>query len=184
MDIDDGAAGIVRGIMDSEEIAIEKGEYIDFTGYVLWGQSEGWVKNASFNLDNHFFGDIVYWWNGTWVDGFMLNCDWQDGVWMNGMFNYGDWHNGEWMNGTFNKGEWWNGVWRNGLFNQGEWDDGTWIDGTFDYGKWHKGTWKGGTWKNGLLWRHVGTIWVVSEKPPVNAKGHSKRKREYEIGGC
>lgn len=134
--------------MTSEGIAVEKGEYRDFTGWICWGNSEGWVKDASFSLRTGFI---------TWID-------WKCGIWQDGIFAESYWNDGTWMDGRFVLGTWSNGTWMKGDWNGGAWKGGTWHDGT-----WHGGLWFCGKWINGrrLLRRNNSWAWTSTTEPPA-----------------
>jgi len=75
------------------DVAYHKGEYKNFTGTVIWKNTAGDVKDATFYLNNE---GIVFV-DGTWEDG-----------------HFGGNHFDQWENGTWKKGEWISGFDKDG----------------------------------------------------------------------
>lgn len=131
-------------------LALVKGDYEDFSGYIIWGDTEAFVEHATFRLIDKprisgivFGGKIslvhrVIWDDGTWIDGV-----WGDGTWNGGIWKYGTWMNGVWAGGT----------WMDGVFERGEWWNGEWHGGHFD-----------GWWRKGVVHRNGATI-ATRSKP-------------------
>ena len=98
-----------------EQIAMDIGKYgyfEKFNGVIMWGGTEGVVRNACFELCIRGGRKIVDFHHGTWLGGM-----WSDGLWQDG----------EWRKGTWNSGVWLCGIWRNG-----EWKGGIWVSGRCD----------------------------------------------------
>lgn len=152
----------MRGKTDKPEAgmtgaALEKGKYRDFTGWILWGKTDGYVEHATFELSDDAMSVIEMIANGS------ANCRnvyWEDGTWINGT-----WGGGEWIQGTWRNGTWLTGTWQNGL-----WQDGTWITGQWKFGMWHGGEWKCGIWIHGLYWIEAIRQYVPTRKAPFIMK--------------
>ena len=137
--------------------ALEKGKYRDFTGWILWGKTDGYVEHATFELSDDAMSVIEMIANGG------ANCRnvyWKDGTWINGTWGGGEWTQGTWRNGT-----WLTGTWQNGL-----WQDGTWITGRWKFGMWHGGEWKCGIWIHGLYWIEAIRQYVSTGREPFIMK--------------
>ena len=139
--------------LDETNIANKKGVYHNFNGKIEWGDTNGYVKSANFQLDYGSFsgkphGPGIIWDYGIWIDGTWHNGQWDDGIWENGTWLSGAWHNGTWKNGTWENGEWIKGIWENGTWKNGKWYK--------DKREWINGIWKNGTWINGEEASHFG----------------------------
>ena len=97
-------------------VACEEGEYKDFTGIIMWGETEGVVENATFVLSDLKFAKAIVF---------------HSGVWENGYWGYGTWESGIWRNGTWKKGIWKGGIWKDGNWKRGIWHGGVWEKGTW-----------------------------------------------------
>ena len=82
-----------------EFIAMEEGEYRNFTGAIFWGDNDGVVKKAKFSLIKKNNEHIILFYRG---------------IWMNGVFSDGVFTNGIFKNGIFQRSSFWNGVFVNG----------------------------------------------------------------------
>lgn len=117
--------------------AFSEGMYTDFTGYICFGKTEGFVENATFEL--------------VWLNPHLNGVDWKEGTWINGVLEYGDWHGGIWLDGTWESGIWRNGDWYNGTWKWGRFVGGTWHDGVFENGCFDDGKFLHGKWLNGMF---------------------------------
>lgn len=126
-----------EGTVTMEGVAFEPGRYEDFTGYINFHGTEGYVEHATFTL----FEDPNDKYGLFRLVGLFSNIRWDDGTWLDGMWSNGIWKNGVWRNGTWISGEWMNGTWKNGVWQTGVWENGTW-----EGGEWQLGTWKRGAW--------------------------------------
>lgn len=108
-----------------ENVACAEGKYRNFTGVILWGDTEGIVKGSHFTLGHDNNKNAIVNFHG--------------GVWLDGVWNYGIWESGIWRKGVWRNGEWKRGVWKDGIWKDGIWRDGTWKDGTWKNGVWHHG---------------------------------------------
>jgi len=93
------------------EIACSTGTYRKFTGIILWGDTEGAVKKASFELSHD--------------DNKQFAVDFYRGVWLYGTWGWGNFLGGIWRNGIWKDGVWHRGVWCNGVWRDGRWKGGT-----------------------------------------------------------
>lgn len=107
-------------------LAAEAGDYYGFTGWILFGETDGYVEDADFTMEDvHVSGDhcyslygrdeLIIFKKGRFVGGRLGFCVWLDGVFMNGIARYTVWRNGVFRDGVFN------GVWFDGTFIKGEW---------------------------------------------------------------
>jgi len=123
----------------SYSVVCEVGIYENFTGVIMWGETEGAVENASFRLDNSSAGfKCVYFLSGFWINGTFDYGYWYGGIWQNGIWKRGNWKYGTWENGIWENGIWWDGIWKSGIWNGGTWRRGKWIVGKDKNGKLHK----------------------------------------------
>lgn len=113
--------------MDGNEnacLATEAGDYYGFTGWILFGETDGYVEDADFTLEDvHISGDncyslygrdeLIIFKKGRFVGGRLGFCCWWSGTFVNGVCKYTVWYNGVFENGVFN-GVWFGGEWRNG----------------------------------------------------------------------
>lgn len=132
--------------------AFESGNYHRFTGYINYNGIEGYVKDATFELNDKKWGIVFY--DGRWVGGTWPHGHFWGGVWESGTWGYGYWHDGSWLDGIWKDGEWekgiWHdGIWHNGIWRNGEWLGGKWQNGGWLNGTWHKGIWNFGRWNDG-----------------------------------
>lgn len=119
--------------MNEGIIANAEGQYENFTGMILYGGTEAYVENASFLLESHrFSGNIINWYDGTWIDGTASGMCWVKGEWMNGVWKNGLWWNGTWHNGTWEYGQFLGGIWMDGWFKKGIFQSKRWLGGRFE----------------------------------------------------
>lgn len=106
-------------------LAAEAGDYYGFTGWILFGETDGYVEDADFTLEDvHVSGDhcyslygrdeLIIFKKGRFIGGRLGFCVWLDGVFVNGIARYTVWRNGMFRDGVFN------GVWFDGTFANGE----------------------------------------------------------------
>lgn len=128
-----------------EGLAFEPGEYRGFSGWILYGGVDGWVRDATFRISNDNSFKWIEFMDGIWLNGTFDKAEWKGGQWRNGTFkSEAIWWLGEWLNGTFDGGMWMDGIWRNGTWINGTWGNGIWCDG-----EWMNGTWEDGEWRHG-----------------------------------
>ena len=156
-------------------IACEEGEYKDFSGIIFWGDNEGVVENATFDLEEWIFSKAIVFKKGIWENGVLEYGTWEDGTWKNGIWESGAWNGGIWKNGIWENGAWGGGIWENGAWGGGIWKGGTWKDGVWENGIWVAGVWENGIWKTGYDKNECTRI--VS---PNNWKNLKQRVRVYE----
>lgn len=140
------------------KVALEPGIYKNFTGYICFGDTEGFVRRATFNLfesKSSFNASLVYrkviFKKGTWIGGELHDCIWNGGTFLDGTVKNICWSGGEWMNGTWIRGSWLDGTWHNGTWIDGDWYKGTWMNGDWNNGAWHDGTWQCGNFRKGVI---------------------------------
>ena len=88
----------------AEEVADKEGEYKDFTGKISWGNTQGSVQDATFELSSG--GDPIIWKEGRWEDGTWAKGTWENGAWVKGTWKDGTWKGGTWFGGTWKGGDW------------------------------------------------------------------------------
>lgn len=128
--------------------AYKEGAYNNFTGRVIWKNSDFQVVDADFDLSEAKY--YLFFHEGKIKDGIadslaVSNCVFLDGVLKNSIWNYGTC-----SGGRFETVTWQDGIWENGVFENGSWYGGIWLDGEWKSGEWRNGTWKGGKWYGGL----------------------------------
>ncbi|GHS90553.1 hypothetical protein FACS1894139_10110 [Planctomycetales bacterium] len=96
-------------------LADADGQYRNFTGKIIYGDTVASVRDATFSLEEA----KIYWLDGVWLEGL-----WEDGVW----------EGGEWVFGF-----WYYGIWLGGVWHAGYWMDGDWFDGQWEFGVWKSG---------------------------------------------
>lgn len=136
-------------------VANQAGLYENFTGVIDWHGTKGEVENATFELSSK--GHYVYWHDGIWNNGTMIDAIWWKGTWKNGTLIGSWWWRGAWKNGICKNTVWEYGIWHKGVFEDSVWRDGTWMNGLWKSnenkwysGSWWKGTWSGGWWNLGI----------------------------------
>jgi hypothetical protein len=100
-------------------MANQAGEYKNFTGTIVWGETIGQVKNACIELKTTSNQKTIVFRGGIWEDGICghgvsLGVIWKNGTWKDGIWHNGTWENGNWLNGEWYDGDWKNGTWKNG----------------------------------------------------------------------
>lgn len=116
--------------------ALEPGDYIDFTGYVNIGSTEGYAENATFMLSdrNRLHSGIVPIWMTT-----LFTIVWINGNWLGGTFHDGAFYGGVFHNGLFLKSWFHKGLFQDGVFRKSTFYNGVWVNGDWDMSKWHSG---------------------------------------------
>ena len=128
---------INEDVTKDEKVANKAGEYTHFTGKIDWKDTQGYVTDADFLLQDMTTEQIKFY-AGTWNDGNFIGY-WWNGIWKNGTFKgywaHGSWHDGTWKDGIHSTGTWYNGVWERGCWENGTWWNGTWKNGYYEKGK-------------------------------------------------
>lgn len=94
-----------------EDIAFEQGEYKNFNGVIMWGNTECFVKKSKFTLIIRNGVKIILWYFGEIIGGIF-----SDGVFNNGLFKNSKFMNSVFKNGKFINSEWISGEWHQGVF--------------------------------------------------------------------
>lgn len=150
---------------DKQNMAIDDGVYSNFSGVILYGETEGIVENAEVV---ELISGKVNITDGTWVNGFLK------GKFVRGIF----------LKGKF-VGEFCDGVWRNGMFGRknkysvfvnSRWFNGTWVNGTFALSVWVNGEWLGGDWHGNNIW--VKGMWRGKWMERESALGSDEEQQE------
>lgn len=92
-----------------ESMAFEQGEYKHFNGVIMWGNTEGYVKNARFSLMNKNGNKMIMWYEGIFKNGVL-----SDTIFINGIFENGNFKNSSFENGLFKNGNWIKSSWNKG----------------------------------------------------------------------
>ena len=146
-----------------QTVAFDCGEYRDFTGYVNFHGTEGYARDASFDLCVAWDGSpVISWHNGVWQGGTMSVVWWEGGVFENGLFLKSTWAGGAWLDGTFRNSSWMTGRFENGLFESSSWDEGVFAGGVFKNSTWYRGEWAGGRWEQSSYMGEDGRIHGVN----------------------
>ena len=105
-----------------DSIAIDNGRYgfMDdgFTGMIMWGDTDAYVADASFELCVRGGIKVVDFHGGTWKSGVWGDGIWRGGTWLDGTWRTGLWQDGTWYGGEWRSGIWSKGVWRGGVDNR------------------------------------------------------------------
>ena len=67
-------------------IACEAGRYENFSGVIMWGETEGVVENAKFVLRECGYVFDIWFLGGTWITGVFAKGAWFHGEWRDGVF--------------------------------------------------------------------------------------------------
>lgn len=129
----------MKTAIDTEmQVALEPGDYRDFTGYINMRGTEGYAEHATFMLSDRsrsFDSDIVPMWM---TEAFTIV--WQKGDWIGGTMYDGAFYGGTFRGGTFLSscfhGQ---SMFVDGVFRRSTFYNGTWINGDWDMSKWLSG---------------------------------------------
>ena len=165
--------------MTTERVAFDCGDYRRFTGWIHFGETEGWAENASFHLLIHegsVHAHNIVWRHGTWRSGTLTFCNWLNGTFQEGRLMFSHWEKGDFNGGLFHEGYWMNGSFNNGEFYVSRWYKGHFFNGVFRNSEWLGGKWHGGKWDLSSF-RTTARFYTVSENEWLEAG----RKQGYIV---
>ena len=106
---------IAKNLIANNGMASQPGKYQNFTGNIMFYDTQGRAQNATFELMKN---KMIHWEKGDFTGL------WGGGLWEDGTFNGGSWIKGTWMKGTWKKGDWQDGIWQDGKWENGKWSKG------------------------------------------------------------
>ena len=156
-----------KGAGDTERVgaAFDAGAYRNFTGWIVWGKTNGYAEHADFTLSNDPIGLQL-----LVPDKFAVNnVWWKGGTWVGGIWEYGEWEHGRWLSGT-----WDGGYWHGGSFDSGTWRHGTWEDGDWNTAN---AEWLDGEWFTGRCLDINTGAWVRTNEDPCRFNLRRNKER-------
>lgn len=127
----------------AKDIITEPGRYRNFTGHVMYEDSNFYIANGNFEIGEKLRYRIVID-GGVITNGTLCQAVIDDVV-----FKGEEVKESIWNGGTFNGNEGYSLNWHGGIWKGGKWCRGTWWGGVWEGGDWSYGTWHGGYDKNG-----------------------------------